>query len=190
MPQADGSRRVIFHETQIRGVTVLEAERHADERGFFARTWDPTEFADHGLNPRLVQCSISYNGSRGTLRGLHYQAPPYEEAKLVRCTTGVIYDVAVDLRPDSPTFTDWFGVELSAENRLALYVPEGCAHGFVTLGDGAEVLYQISAAYVPDAGRGVRWDDTTFAIDWPVAVRVINERDATYPDYDAARVAP
>jgi dTDP-4-dehydrorhamnose 3,5-epimerase len=174
---------MIFKGTDIDGVWVIEPERHGDVRGFFARTWEPEEFTERGLNSDLAQCSISYNRARGTLRGLHYQAAPHEEAKLVRCTAGAIFDVAVDLRPDSPTFRDWFGVELSAENRLALFVPEGCAHGFLTLADDSEVHYQISQAYVPDAGRGVRWDDPAFAIRWPSEVVVINERDKSYADF-------
>jgi dTDP-4-dehydrorhamnose 3,5-epimerase len=174
---------MIFKDTAIDGVLVIEPERHEDERGFFARIWDPDEFAERGLNPELAQCSISFNRARGTLRGLHYQAAPHEEAKLVRCTSGAIFDVAVDLRPDSSTFRDWFGVELSAENRLALYVPEGCAHGFLTLADDSEVHYQISQAYVPDAGRGVRWNDPAFAIRWPGDVVAINDRDGSYPDF-------
>ena len=174
---------MIFKETGIDGAWVIEPQRHEDERGFFARTWDPDEFAGRGLNPELAQCSISFNRARGTLRGLHYQAAPHEEAKLVRCTAGAIFDVAVDLRPGSPTLRDWFGVELSAENRLALYIPEGCAHGFLTLADDSEVHYQISQAYVPDAGRGARWDDPAFAIRWPGEVVVINDRDASYPDF-------
>jgi dTDP-4-dehydrorhamnose 3,5-epimerase len=174
---------MIFRDTAIAGVCAIEPERLEDDRGFFARTWDPDEFGEHGLNPVLAQCSISYNRARGTLRGLHYQAAPHEEAKLVRCTAGAIFDVAVDLRPDSSTFRAWFGVELSAENRLALYVPEGCGHGFLTLADDSEVLYQISQAYVPEAGRGVRWNDPAFAIRWPAEVVVMNERDASYEDF-------
>jgi dTDP-4-dehydrorhamnose 3,5-epimerase len=171
-----------FRRTSISEAWVIEPERLEDERGFFARTWDPEVFAERGLNPQLAQCSISYNRARGTLRGLHYQAVPYEEAKLVRCTAGAIFDVAVDLRRDSSTFRDWFGVELSAENRLALYVPEGCAHGFVTLDDDSEVHYQISQPYVPEAARGVRWNDPAFGITWPSEVVVINERDRSYPE--------
>lgn len=173
---------MIFLPTGIAGAWVIEPERLEDERGFFARTWDADELAERGLNGRLSQCSISYNHVRGTLRGLHYQAAPYEEAKLVRCTSGALFDVALDLRPDSSTYGDWFGVELSAHNRKALYVPEGCAHGFMTLEDGCEVHYQISEAYVPAAARGVRWNDPAFAIEWPGDVVVINERDSSYPD--------
>jgi dTDP-4-dehydrorhamnose 3,5-epimerase len=174
---------MIFTGTNIDGVWVIDAERLEDERGFFARTWDADEFTEQGLNPELTQCSISYNLARGTLRGMHYQAAPHEEAKLVRCTAGAIFDVALDLRPGSPTFKAWFGVELSAQNRRALYVPEGCAHGFLTLEDDSEVHYQISQAYMPDAARGVRWDDPAFAISWPGEVVVINERDRSYPDF-------
>ena len=174
---------MIFTSTDIDGVWAIDAERLEDERGFFARTWDPEELAQRGLNPKLAQCSISYNRTRGTLRGMHYQAAPHEEAKLVRCTAGAIFDVALDLRPSSPSFGAWFGIELSAENRRALYVPEGCAHGFLTLEDGSEVQYQISHAYMPEAARGVRWDDPAFAISWPEAVVVINERDRSYPDF-------
>ena len=175
-----------FVETPIADVWVIEPELLEDERGFFARTWDTDVFAERGLSPRFVQSSISYNRTRGTLRGLHFQAAPHEEAKLVRCTSGAIFDVAVDLRRDSETFRRWFGVELSARNRLALYVPEGCAHGFLTLADDSEVSYQISELWAPDAGRGVRWDDPVFGIEWPGEVVVINERDRTYADFAEA----
>jgi dTDP-4-dehydrorhamnose 3,5-epimerase len=174
---------VIFRKTTIEGVWIVEPELHEDERGFFARTWDTESFARHGLNGRLVQCSISYNRRRGTLRGMHYQAAPHEEAKLVRCTSGSIFDVAVDLRTGSTTFGRWVGTELSAENRHALYVPEGCAHGFLTLTDDSEVVYQISEFHAPDAARGVRWDDPAIGIDWPGDVLVLNERDRSYPDF-------
>ena len=175
-----------MHESPIEGVWAVEIDPVADSRGFFARTWDSEVFAQHGLNGRLVQSSISYNQRRGTLRGMHYQVAPHEEAKLVRCTAGGIYDVAVDLRGGSPTLGKWWGIELTAANRLAVYVPEGCAHGFLTLTDDAEVLYQISEYWAPDAGRGVRWDDPAFGIDWPGEVAVISERDRTYLDFSAA----
>lgn len=175
-----------FVQTRIEGVWLVEPEAVEDERGLFARTWDAAEFEERGLRSQVAQCSISFNRRRGTLRGMHYQAAPHQEAKLVRCTAGAIFDVAVDLRPTSPTFRGWFGAELSAENRRALYVPEGCAHGFLTLTDGAEVSYQISHYYVPDAGRGVRHDDPAFAIDWPGEVVVVNERDRTYPDFEGS----
>jgi dTDP-4-dehydrorhamnose 3,5-epimerase len=180
---------MIFEETHIGDVWVIKPERLEDERGFFARTWDRDEFAGRGLNPRAVQCSISFNRSRGTLRGLHYQAMPHEEGKLVRCTAGAVFDVALDLRPESPTLRAWVGVELSADNRFALYVPEGCAHGFLTLEDSSEVCYQMTEFYDPDAGRGVRWDDPAFGIEWPAEVSVISERDRTYPDFGGADTA-
>ncbi len=177
---------MIFRETGMDGAWLVEAERLVDERGFFARTWDTAEFGEHGLGKPPVQCSLSYNRRRGTLRGLHYQMAPHEEAKLIRCTAGAIFDVAVDLRPDSKTYCRWFGAELSSENRAALYVPEGCAHGFVTLTDDAEVAYQISEFYSPGAAAGVRWDDPAFGIVWPVEVIVINERDESYSDFAVA----
>jgi dTDP-4-dehydrorhamnose 3,5-epimerase len=176
---------MILHETEVDGVWTIEPERHEDERGFFARTWDRTEFRERGLQDEPAQTSISFNRLRGTLRGLHYQVAPHEESKLVRCTSGAIFDVAVDLRPSSVTWRAWVGVELSAENRHALYIPEGCAHGFLTLTDDAEVSYQISAVHAPDAARGVRFDDPAFAIAWPGEITVVNERDRTYPDYVA-----
>jgi dTDP-4-dehydrorhamnose 3,5-epimerase len=177
---------VLFHETQVAGGYVVEPERMEDERGFFARTFSSGEFAARGLDHRVEQCSTSFNAKGGTLRGLHYQAAPYGEAKLVRCTRGAIYDVAVDLRPESPSYLRWVGLELSAENGRAMFVPEGCAHGFQTLVDATEVLYQISTPYVPAAARGVRWDDPAFNIDWPPAPpggRTMAARDARYPDF-------
>jgi dTDP-4-dehydrorhamnose 3,5-epimerase len=174
---------MIFEQTAIAGVWLLEPERFEDERGFFARTWDPDEFSSRGLNPAIAQCSVSFNHRRGTLRGLHYQAAPHEEAKLVRCSSGAIFDVALDLRPESPTYKEWYGTELSAENHLELYIPEGCAHGFLSLADASEVHYQISAPYAPEAARGVRWDDPAFGITWPGEVVVMNERDGSYADF-------
>ena len=174
---------MIFRSTAIGGVWIVEPEGHVDERGLFARTWCAREFAEHGLADCFVQGSVSHNPRRGTLRGLHYQAEPHAEAKLVRCTRGAIYDVALDLREQSPTFRQHVGVVLDAANRLALYVPEGCAHGFQTLEDDTEVLYQMSAFHAPEAARGVRWDDPAFAIPWPPADRLIGERDRAYPDF-------
>lgn len=174
---------MIFRETDLPGAYVIDLEPHRDERGFFARAWCQREFEAHGLNPRLVQCNISYNDDRGTLRGMHYQAPPHEEAKLVRCTRGHLYDVIIDLRSDSPTYKEHFGIELNDENRTMLYVPEGFAHGFLTLEDNTEVLYQMSAFYAPEVARGVRWDDPAFDIDWPAPVRHIKNRDQNYPDF-------
>jgi dTDP-4-dehydrorhamnose 3,5-epimerase len=162
---------------------VVEIERMEDDRGFFARTWCQREFEKHGLDSRLVQCNLSYNRSKGTLRGMHYQAPPYAEAKLVRCTAGAVYDVIVDLRPGSKSFRQWVGVELTADNRRALFIPEGLAHGFLTLADQTEVFYQMSEFYTPEGARGVRWNDLAFGIQWPAAVAVISPRDAAYPDF-------
>lgn len=172
-----------FTATPIPGVMVIDVEPHCDERGFFARSWCREEFVQHGLNPSLVQCNISFNARKGTLRGMHYQTPPHAEAKLVRCTRGGIYDVIIDLRADSPAFGNWFGAFLTADNRSALYVAEGCAHGFITLEDSTEVFYQMSEFYSPGASTGVRWDDPRFGIRWPAEVEVISERDRTYPDF-------
>jgi dTDP-4-dehydrorhamnose 3,5-epimerase len=177
---------MIFTPTSIQDAYVIEPERFADERGYFARTYDAQEFATHGLDVRIAQCSASFNTRYGTLRGMHYQAEPYAEAKLVRCTRGSIYDVALDLRPDSPTFRRWHAADLSAVNGVAFFIPTGCAHGFQTLEDDCEVFYQISAPYEPCAGRGVRWDDAAFGIIWPEPPpggRTISARDADYPDF-------
>ncbi|MBD0370381.1 MAG: dTDP-4-dehydrorhamnose 3,5-epimerase [Pyrinomonadaceae bacterium] len=172
-----------FTETPLKGAYVLEMEPHRDERGYFARTWCREELEAHGLNSRLEQCSTSFNIRRGTLRGMHYQAEPYAEAKLVRCTRGALYDVIVDLRADSPTFKKWFAVELTASNLLMLYVPEGFAHGFQTLADETEVSYQISEVYRPEYARGVRWNDPAFEIRWPVEERLMSERDRSFQDF-------
>lgn len=172
-----------FEELSLPGTFVVRPERHDDERGFFARTWCRREFEAHGLNPQLAQSSLSFNRKRGTLRGMHYQVPPHEEAKLIRCTMGRIYDVVIDLRPASAAYKRHVGVELTAQNRTMLYVPEGCAHGFITLEDDTEVFYQISAFYVPEAARGVRWNDPAFGIDWPIPVAIIKDRDQDYPDF-------
>lgn len=174
----------MFLRTKIPDVFQINLEPSHDERGFFARTWCAKEFEAHGLNPRLAQCSISFNRRKGTLRGIHYQVAPFAEAKLIRCTRGAIYDVAVDLRPTSPTFKKWVAAVLSAENRHMLYVPEGCAHGFLTLEPESEVFYQISEVYNAESARGVRWDDPTFQITWPEEVEVISERDRNYPDFE------
>lgn len=174
-----------FIETPLPGAWVIELEELGDERGWFARTFDAEEFESRGLNPAVVQCNASFNARRGTLRGMHYQGEPHGESKVVRCVRGAIFDVAVDLRPDSPTYRGWHGVELSSENRRAFYIPAGLAHGFQTLTDDAEVLYQMGHRYVPEAARGVRWDDPAFAIDWPAVdrERIISEKDRAYPDY-------
>jgi dTDP-4-dehydrorhamnose 3,5-epimerase len=174
---------VRFTETPLSGAFVIELDLLTDERGHFARTFDAAEFADHGLDPAVVQCNTSFNTRRGTLRGMHYQADPDGEAKLVRCTRGSIYDVAVDLRPDSGTRGQWFGVELSASNGRMLYIPTGMAHGFQTLEDGAEVSYQMSHHYVPEQARGVRFDDPAFGIEWPLPNPIVSERDRQYGDF-------
>jgi dTDP-4-dehydrorhamnose 3,5-epimerase len=175
---------MFFHETRLSGAYVIEPERREDERGFFARTWCQREFTEHGLNPRLVQCNISFNRWRGTLRGMHFQTEPYAEAKLVRCTMGAIYDVIIDLRPDSPTYTAWVAVELTTENRTMLYIPEGFAHGFQTLTDDSEVFYQMAEFYQPAAAQGVRWDDPAFGIAWPATEqRIISAKDQAFPDF-------
>jgi len=173
-----------FRETPVAGSYVVEPERMEDARGFFARTFAADEFAARGLDARVDQCSTSFNAKRGTLRGLHYQAAPHGEAKLVRCTRGAIYDVAVDLRPDSESFRRWHGTELTADNGRMFYIPVGMAHGFQTLEDGAEIHYQISVPYVPGAARGVRWDDPAFAIAWPdCPERLVSPRDQGFPDW-------
>ena len=174
---------MIFTKTPLKGAYVIDPERHTDERGFFARTWCQQEFEAHGLNPVLVQCNISYNYRKGTLRGMHYQVAPHAEEKLVRCTAGAIYDVIVDLRADSHTFKHWFAMELSFENRRMLYLPAGLAHGFLTLTDGAEVFYQMSEFYMSECARGIRWNDPTFGIRWPHEVTMISEQDRIYPDF-------
>ena len=176
---------MIFTETKLKGAFIIEPERLEDERGFFARTFCRMEFEAHGLNPNLVQCSVSYNKLKGTLRGMHYQIPPHEEAKLIRCTMGAIYDVMLDLRPNSPTYRQWVSAELTGENRLTLYVPEGIAHGFQTLQDQTEVLYQMSEFYNAESARGVRWDDPFFAIQWPGKPLAISRKDESYRNFIA-----
>ncbi|MBW1989212.1 MAG: dTDP-4-dehydrorhamnose 3,5-epimerase [Deltaproteobacteria bacterium] len=172
---------MIFTETPLSGLWVVEPERLCDERGFFARTFCAREFAEQGLATRFVQCSVSWNAKKGTLRGMHFQKPPHEEAKLVRCTWGAIFDVAVDIRKDSATYGAWFGTELSAENRRALYVPRGFSHGFQVLSDGAEVFYQISEFFAPGFGAGHHHADPVVGIQWPLPVTVISEKDQNLP---------
>jgi dTDP-4-dehydrorhamnose 3,5-epimerase len=172
---------VDFEETPIAGVVVVRPRKLVDERGFFARVSCERELAERGLTGRFVQANTGVSTHRGTLRGLHYQRAPHEEAKLVRCTHGRIFDVAVDLRPGSPTYTRWFGLELDAEEHTMLYVPPGCAHGYLTLADASEVHYETSAAYAPDAVAGRRWDDPAFAIVWPAMVEVVSEQDRSWP---------
>jgi dTDP-4-dehydrorhamnose 3,5-epimerase len=174
---------VIFTETGLKGAFILDLEPREDERGFFARSWCREEFEAHGLNPALAQCNVSFNKRRGTLRGMHYQADPFGEAKLVRCTAGSVYDVIIDLRPGSPTFKQHVGELLSAANHRMMYVPEGFAHGFQTLEDDTEVFYQMSQFYSPTHARGVRYDDPAFGIQWKMADALMADRDRTYPDF-------
>jgi len=174
---------MIFEETRLKGAFLIRTTPFEDERGFFARAWCQDEFKAHNLNPRMVQLNVGLSRRRGTIRGMHYQRPPHGEAKLVRCTRGAIHDVIIDLRPGSATYLGHFGVRLDEENRTQLYVPEGFAHGYLTLADRTEVAYQMSVPYRPDHGAGVRWDDPAFSIRWPEPVRVILERDRTYPDF-------
>jgi dTDP-4-dehydrorhamnose 3,5-epimerase len=174
---------VIFKETPLKGSYIIEPELREDERGFFARTFCRSEFIAQGLDPDLVQCNISYNQRKGTLRGMHFQAEPWGEAKSVRCTNGKIYDVILDLRPDSPTYCRWTAFELSAKNHLALFIPKGFAHGFQTLEDNSEVFYQMSEFFKPEYARGVRWNDPTFSIDWPLGDPIMSDKDKSYGDY-------
>jgi dTDP-4-dehydrorhamnose 3,5-epimerase len=174
---------MIFTKTVLNDAMIVDIERKEDDRGFFARSWCRREFEAHGLNPNLAQCNISFNPKKGTLRGMHLQVKPYEEAKIVRCTRGSLCDVIVDLRPDSPTYKKHLSAVLTSENRRMLYVPEGFAHGFLTLEDATEVSYQISEFYRPESQLGFRWDDPAFAIAWPAEVRLISDRDRSYPDF-------
>lgn len=175
---------ITFVETGLGGAFLVVPERFDDERGFLARSFSQRDFEARGANPRVAECNISFNAKRHTVRGMHFQSAPRAQAKLVRCTAGAVYDVIIDLRPDSPTYTRWYGAELTAENRHMLYIPEGFAHGFQTLADASEVFYQISEFYAPETAGGVRWDDPAFGIQWPETRQVvINERDSTYPDF-------
>jgi dTDP-4-dehydrorhamnose 3,5-epimerase len=171
---------VKFTETRLKGAYIIEPEPIKDERGFFARSWCQQEFEAYRLNPNLVQCNISFNKKKGTLRGMHYQIAPYEETKLVRCTKGAIYDVIIDLRSNSSTFKQWIAVELTADNYKMLYIPKGFAHGFQTLENNTEVFYQMSEFYYPEYARGIRWDDPIFDIEWSKNDRIISEKDLQY----------
>ncbi len=174
---------MIFTETDLKGAYIIEPEKLTDDRGFFARTWCQQEFSNRGLDPNLVQSSMSFNHKQGTLRGMHLQLPPSAEVKLVRCTQGAIYDVIVDLRLNSATYLQWIGIKLTADNRTGLYIPKGFAHGFQTLADNTEVFYQISEFYNPNLARGFRWNDPIIKINWPTMVSTISDRDRTYSDY-------
>jgi dTDP-4-dehydrorhamnose 3,5-epimerase len=177
---------VIFQETKLSGAFIVDLEPRADERGFFARTYCEREFKEHGLPTWYPQCNLSRNRRAGTLRGMHYNAAPHGEAKLIRCATGAVYDVIVDMRAGSPTMLSWIGVELGAENGRALFVPAGFAHGFITLTDDTDVFYQMGDFYRPEAARGLRWNDPRLALRWPREPTMVAERDAAYPDYDPA----
>ncbi len=177
---------MIFTETKLAGAFIIEPEKRKDERGFFARTFCAREFESHGLKPTVAQCNISYSKKKGTLRGMHYQAAPAAEAKLVRCTNGAIHDVIIDMRPDSPTYLEYFAIQLTAGNRRALYIPELFAHGLQTLTDDAEVFYQMSEFHIPGHERGQRYNDPAFNIEWPLTVAEINARDASWPLLDVA----
>lgn len=171
---------MIFRETELPGVFVIELEKKEDERGFFARAWCSREFSAHGLASVFVQCNISFNAKKGTIRGLHYQCRPYEEIKVVRCTRGAIFDVVIDIRPDSPNFCKWISVTLTGDNHKMLYVPGGFAHGFQTLHDNTEVFYQMSEYYYPEYSGGFRWDDPAFGIKWPLPCSCISQKDRSY----------
>jgi len=175
---------LIFTETKLKGAFVIEPQCFEDPRGIFARSYSEAEFASHGLKPRIAECNISFSINPYTVRGMHWQNPPHAQAKLVRCTKGAIYDVIIDLRPDSPTFKQWIGETLTEDNRLILYVPEGFAHGFQTLKENSEVFYQVSHVYAPQSEGGVRWNDPAFGIDWPATDGItINERDQNFSDF-------
>lgn len=175
---------MIFKETKLKGAYIIELEPLEDERGFFARSFCQKEFEEHGLKFCIVQCNISYNKKKGTLRGMHYQVAPYEEAKLVSCIGGAVYDLIIDLRTNSPTYRQWFAVELTAENYKILYVPEGFAHGFQALEDNTTVFYQMSEFYHPECARGVRWDDAAFNIRWPIRKPIKSERDRSFQTFE------
>jgi dTDP-4-dehydrorhamnose 3,5-epimerase len=173
-----------FTETKLKGAFVVEIEKLSDERGFFARSWCRKEFETHGLASRVVQANVSYNRRRGTMRGMHYQIAPYQESKLIRCTRGAIYDVIIDLRPDSPTYKQWTGVELTADNYTMFFVPQDFAHGFETLTDNTEITYQVSQFYTPGSEKGIRFDDPAFNIQWPLEVAVLSDKDRTWPGFE------
>jgi dTDP-4-dehydrorhamnose 3,5-epimerase len=172
---------VIFRETKLKGAYVIEVQKIGDARGFFGRSWCRREFGEHGLTAEMMQSNIGFSTQKGTLRGLHYQEQPFAEAKLVRCTRGAAYDVIVDLRPDSPTCRQWFGTELTQDNYQMMYVPEGFAHGYLTLEDNTEMTYSVTQFYSPEAERGIRYDDPAFDIIWPMDIRVISDKDRSWP---------
>jgi len=179
---------MIFTELSLKGAFLVEVKKIEDERGFFGRAWCRNEFLEHGLNPNFVQLNTSFSKKKGTIRGMHYQVDPYQEVKFIRCTRGRIYDVMVDLRPDSPTFMKWIGNELTADNYRMAYVPENFAHGFVTLEDNSEVYYPVTQFYIPGAERGARYNDPGFNIHWPVEISVVSQKDLAHPDFDLSRL--
>jgi dTDP-4-dehydrorhamnose 3,5-epimerase len=178
-------QKMRFIETGLKGAFIIEPDLIEDERGFFARVFCMREFEEHGLNPGLIQCNVSFNKTKGTLRGMHYQIAPHAEVKLIRCTAGAIYDVIIDLRPESPTFKKWFAAELSRKNHQLLYIPEGFAHGYQTLEPQTEVFYQVSAFYHPASERGARWNDPAFGIEWALPPALVSKKDQSYPDLEA-----
>ena len=182
--RADHLEHMSIKATHLKGAFIIEPRFFEDERGFFSQAWSRKEFEALGVEGRFIQGNLSFNRRKGTLRGMHYQAAPHGQAKLVRCTRGAVFDVGIDLRPDSPTFRQWVGVELSAENRRLLYVPADFAHGYLTLEDDSEVHYLVTGSYAPESARGARWNDPAFGVEWPRAEElIINERDRTYPDF-------
>jgi dTDP-4-dehydrorhamnose 3,5-epimerase len=174
---------MIFNHTTLNDAFLIDIEKREDSRGFFARAWDIKEFQQNGLNSNLVQCNISRSKKKGTIRGMHYQKYPHQEAKLIRCTKGKIYDVIIDLRPNSKSYKKWEGFELSSDNYKLLYVPEGFAHGFQSLEDNTEIFYQVSQFYTPEAEAGIRWDDSTFNISWPLSSYIVSEKDSTWKKF-------
>jgi dTDP-4-dehydrorhamnose 3,5-epimerase len=174
---------MIFTPTKLQGAFILEVKKIEDERGFFGRSWCRRELEEHGLNANVVQANVSYNKVKGTLRGMHFQKAPHQETKLVRCTRGAIYDVIIDLRPNSPTYKQWIGVELTEDNYRMLFVPEDFAHGFITLQDNTEVTYQVTQYYTPGAEGGIRWNDPAFNIQWPIEPTVVSGKDQAHPDF-------
>lgn len=174
---------MIFHETELRGAFMIEMKRLEDSRGFFARSFCRKEFEQHGLKPDVLQCNLSVNWHKATLRGMHYQVAPKEEAKLVRCVKGAIHDVIIDLRPHSPTYKEWLGFNLTANDYRMIYVPGGFAHGYLTLVENTEVIYQVSEFYSPEHERGIRWDDPAFSVRWPIVPEVVSAKDASHPSY-------
>jgi len=179
---------MIFTETKLKGAFIIEIKKLEDERGFFGRAWCQKEFEEHGLNGNICQINTSYTKNKGTIRGLHYQVNPYQETKFLRCTRGRIFDIIIDLRPDSPTFMQWIGNELSSDNYKMVYVPENFAHGILTLEDNSEVYYPVTQFYTQGAERGIRWNDPAFNIKWPVEVEIVSEKDNSHPDFDISHI--